>query len=306
MVITAPAQVPKRAADAGLGVLGVVLGSRQDPVVLHGPLDVQGLVDEWVDQFWGVLDGELLGVLVRLVLIDEDHLVDVEVHLIGEEQVDTCLLAMGEQRAFDALPQGVVVDHALTLVGLDRVPGDQGGLLHPDRAQSNALDLDERADVEDGPVGVPVDQVTGLGVERHLLVGRRQPSAPVAGGKPSGPALVTAHPAPPPAVEPAHLPQPGLPLGVDVMALLEDGLQPVTVAGDAGAGLTGDPVGGRTGAPVLLTHLAGVDDVLAPVVVLGLLHHVGLDVSKQHGGSLLGLRERREEAARLRASTCAP
>ena len=65
-----------------------------------------------------------------------------------------------------------------------------------------------------------------------------------------------------------------------------------------------DPVVGLPGTPVGLRHLRRVDDVLSAVVVLGLLDHVGLDVSQEDRLALLGVRERSEETRRL--ATCRP
>lgn len=226
--------------------------------MLHSPLDVQSHLDQWLVDLGIRLDDELLVGLVRFVLVDKDYLV-----YAHQATVEMTLPQMARERTTDVLPQPVEIDPLRQQPGRDVIealdtpspeelvpvpPGhplqepvefvhmnarvgplrEQAGSLLAHRAEPDALDLQPLA-VGRVQLSVAVpDDVELLGqVHRHLAVLDLPP------GRSAVRALLRRglHPRPlagdalPPAVESPQSPHPSLPLGVDVVALLEDRLK---------------------------------------------------------------------------------
>jgi hypothetical protein len=289
--LLSPAGDFERTLGARLEVWGVPDRPVDDVALGNGELHVAGDLKEVVGERWIVDDGEFLRRLVRLVLIDEDGPFQLQPHQVGDPQVDLSLPTVAGERSLDAAPEAFDVDNRLATLGLLGVLADQVRLLDPDRAETNGLDLDQGADVEDGAVGVAVDEVALLSVHRDFQVLHGSWSVAIGTvhdrGAHDGPAADDAAPA---AIEATHLAEPVLPLGVSDVAFLED-------AGDAVEqhlfvlGLhAGNAVVAGAWAPVGLGHLRRMQAVGTPSVVGGgLADGVGLDVTEEDGLVLTNL-----------------
>jgi hypothetical protein len=214
--------------------------------MVDSPLQVLCLLQQRLVDAGRCLDHEVFPGLRGLELVDEDALADT-----GQRAVDVALPQVGREGRTQVLPQRVQVDQrtdlGLRLIAvrdldhLERVLLQQTRCVHPDGALADGLDLDPRALlVVQLPVAVAAE-VVALGVDRHLQVDDLvpggmtlrdvrvavardgQPTRALSRGRPEKD--VAADLTLPPAVQHAKASDPALPLGVDVVALLEDGLQ---------------------------------------------------------------------------------
>jgi hypothetical protein len=122
--------------------------------VVDSVLNVLGRVNERLYSPLAERHDEFLRHLVRLVLVDEDHLVERQTQFVGNRQIEVRLVAVRLQRTLDILPEPVHVGHGLAVRRLVRVLLDEFRLFHAERTQADGLDLDERLQIRHCPVSV--------------------------------------------------------------------------------------------------------------------------------------------------------
>lgn len=212
---------------------------------------------------------------------------------------------MAGQRALDVPPEPLHVDELALRPGrrLHRVGvlRQQAGRLFPQRADADALDLQQRIVVGaliDVAVGVGGDAVL-LGPDGHLLVAeglRRARRAHLGRGVVPDVLAVDAKPLP---SELAHGVDPALPLPADFRALFPDGLQPEAGRLPVGRRSPGDAVVALPGAPPGVRHLGDMEDALVPVGVRVRGEQVALDVPDDSRVVFFGVCEPFQAPSRL-------
>lgn len=201
---------------------------------------------------------------------------------------------MSGKWALQALPDTIEVIDLPTVHGFFVVIPKQARVFHSKSPLAYALNLHNRVEVRDGPILMARDKVRLLGIERHLPVPQEGLGTTTPGtlGRRGGKPLMQAVDAVPLAPEPAHVPQTALPLVMDRVALVEDVLQDMPVV-LLWVSLLGpcQPVVRLPGAPVRMSHLTWVEDVLTTVRrLVDTIDEVLLDVAKQQRRALVDLR----------------
>jgi hypothetical protein len=141
-IVLLPADVEERALRAGCRLSGEVLGPVENVAVGNRELDVAGGLEQLVGGVRVVGDGELFGLLVGLVLVQEDDPVDLQPVQVGQMQIDLALPAVAGEGSLDAVPERVQVQYRFAVGGLAGMPPDQVGFLDPDRAGADGFDFD--------------------------------------------------------------------------------------------------------------------------------------------------------------------
>lgn len=224
-----------------------------------------------------VLHLVFLDLLVPLALVDEEDPTQARgVH------VELALAQVDREGHVDLAPHALqILPGALDALVLDDVDValPQLGCLQTNGALAHSLELQEV--VLHPAVGVPMEEMLLAG-NRHLQVAEEDPAGATARTversltDPGRRLLLDpTDEAAPDSLEEAHVPQPGLPLGVDGVALLEDveRAEAMRLLDDGPQSLQGVVLGPV--AEVAPTQLGGMDDVLAAAGV-GLLL-LGLD-----------------------------
>lgn len=211
---------------------------------------------------------------MEFAFVDVDNLVEVKATQLADVQVYLPLFLMSWEWAGNSPPQTLVIDERLSIDRLVRMCFQDIRRLEAQRPGPDRLEFQEGLMPGNSSVGASRNQEFGGCIEWYLIVGYMR--------APAIRALTPVNPEPyihtlltfPPAPQFSHFLKPGLPLMVDLMAVLEDvqALESERLLDELTARPEVlDPEVRGPGAPVSMGHLAGMDDVLPAGEIPGLL-----------------------------------
>lgn len=214
---------------------------------------------------------------MEFAFVDIDDLVEIQPTQIAEVEVDLALLLVSGEWAIDATPEFFIVDQHLSAHRFVGMSPEYLRGFYPQCAGANRFELQEGRLTRYTTICTARYQKLGFSVQRNLLVGDRMPSSgQTIGAIPWGncvpfPVALMTVPQPP---QLPHLPEPSLPLVMNLVSVLED----IEILESEGflhefasvPEVFDSQVGGQR-TPIGVGHLTRMDNVLPPTEILSLL-----------------------------------